>query len=163
MTLYEIDQNIMALIDEDGEITDPEAFDALQITRSEKLEGIACWIKNLNADIKAIKDEEERLKERRIHLVNKVSSLSGYLEHALNGEKFSTPRVAISYRTSSAVEITDNVAFVDWAKSYDPSLLHIKAEPNKTAIKNALNGGMDIPLAQIVERKSMQVKYWNGI
>ena len=35
MTLYEIDQNIMALIDEDGEITDPEAFDALQITRSE--------------------------------------------------------------------------------------------------------------------------------
>ena len=158
MTLYEIDQNIMALIDEDGEITNPEAFDALQITRSEKLEGIACWIKNLNADIKAIKDEEERLKERRIHLVNKVSSLSGYLEHALNGEKFSTPRVAISYRTSSAVEITDNVAFVDWAKSYDPSLLHIKAEPNKTAIKNALNGGMDIPLAQIVERKSMQVK-----
>ena len=158
MTLYEIDQNIMSLLNEDGEITDPEAFDALQITRSEKLEGIACWIKNLNADIKAIKDEEERLKERRTHLVNKVSSLSGYLEHALNGEKFSTPRVAISYRTSSAVEITDNVAFVDWAKSYDPSLLHIKAEPNKTAIKNALNGGMDIPLAQIVERKSMQVK-----
>ena len=158
MTLYEIDQNIMSLLNEDGEITDPEAFDALQITRSEKLEGIACWIKNLNADIKAIKDEEERLKERRIHLVNKVSSLSGYLEHALNGEKFSTPRVAISYRISSAVEITDNVAFVDWAKSYDPSLLHIKAEPNKTAIKNALNGGMDIPLAQIVERKSMQVK-----
>ena len=158
MTLYEIDQNIMSLLNEDGEITDPEAFDALQITRSEKLEGIACWIKNLNADIKAIKDEEERLKERRIHLVNKVSSLSGYLEHALNGEKFSTPRVAISYRTSSAVEITDNVAFVDWAKSYDPSLIHIKAEPNKTAIKNALNGGMEIPLAQIVERKSMQVK-----
>lgn len=158
MTLYEIDQNIMSLLNEDGEITDPEAFDALQITRSEKLEGIACWIKNLNADIKAIKDEEERLKERRIHLVNKVSSLSGYLEHALNGEKFSTPRVAISYRTSSAVEITDNAAFVDWAKSYDPSLLHIKAEPNKTAIKNALNGGMEIPLAQIVERKSMQVK-----
>ena len=158
MTLYEIDQNIMSLLNEDGEITDPEAFDALQITRSEKLEGIACWIKNLNADIKAIKDEEERLKERRTHLVNKVSSLSGYLEHALNGEKFSTPRVAISYRTSSAVEITDNVAFVDWAKSYDPSLLHIKAEPNKTAIKNALNGGMEIPLAQIVERKSMQVK-----
>lgn len=158
MTLYEIDQNIMALLNEDGEITDPEAFDALQISRAEKLEGIACWVKNLTADIKAIKDEEERLKERRIHLVNKVSSLTGYLEHALNGEKFSTPRVAISYRTSSAVEITDNVAFVDWAKSHDPSLLHIKAEPNKTAIKNALNGGMDIPLAQIVERKSMQVK-----
>ena len=130
MTLYEIDQNIMALIDEDGEITNPEAFDELQITRSEKLEGIACWIKNLNADIKAIKDEEERLKERRIHLVNKVSSLSGYLEHALNGEKFSTPRVAISYRTSSAVEITDNVAFV--TLPYSTSKQSLTRPPSRT-------------------------------
>lgn len=158
MTLYEIDQNIMALIDEDGEITNPEAFDALQISRTEKIEGIACWIKNLTSDAAAIKAEEEALAERRKVIENKAKSLREFLAKTLAGEKFSTPRVAISYRTSSAVEITDNVAFVDWAKSYDPSLLHIKAEPNKTAIKNALNGGMEIPLAQIVERKSMQVK-----
>ena len=158
MTLYEIDQNIMSLLNEDGEITDPEAFDALQITRSEKLEGIACWIKNLNADIKAIKDEEERLKERRIHLVNKVSSLSGYLEHALNGEKFSTPRVSVSYRTSKALEIADNDIFVAWASMFNPSLLRIKRDPDKKAITDAINGGMDVPGAQIVERKSMQVK-----
>lgn len=47
MTLYEIDQNIMALINEYGEITNPEAFDELQISRTEKIEGIACWIKTL--------------------------------------------------------------------------------------------------------------------
>ena len=158
MTLYEIDQNIMALIDEDGEITDPEAFDALQITRSEKLEGIACWIKNLKADAAAIKAEEDALAERRRTIENKIKSLSEFLSNTLAGQKFSTPRVSVSYRTSKALEIADNDTFVAWASMFNPSLLRIKRDPDKKAITDAINGGMDVPGAQIVERKSMQVK-----
>ena len=158
MTLYEIDQNIMALIDEDGEITNPEAFDELQITRSEKLEGIACWIKNLKADAAAIKAEEDVLAERRRTIENKIKSLSELLSNTLAGQKFSTPRVSVSYRTSKALEIADNDTFVAWASMFNPSLLRIKRDPDKKAITDAINGGMDIPGAQIVERKSMQVK-----
>lgn len=158
MTLYEIDQNIMALIDEDGEITNPEAFDELQITRSEKLEGIACWIKNLKADAAAIKAEEDALAERRRTIENKIKSLSEFLSNALAGQKFSTPRVSVSYRTSKALEIADNDTFVAWASMFNPSLLRIKRDPDKKAITDAINGGMDVPGAQIVERKSMQVK-----
>ena len=158
MTLYEIDQNIMALIDEDGEITDPEAFDELQITRSEKLEGIACWIKNLKADAAAIKVEEDVLAERRRTIENKIKSLSEFLSNTLAGQKFSTPRVSVSYRTSKALEIADNDTFVAWASMFNPSLLRIKRDPDKKAITDAINGGMDVPGAQIVERKSMQVK-----
>ena len=113
MTLYEIDQNIMALIDEDGEITNPEAFDELQITRSEKLEGIACWIKNLKADAAAIKAEEDALAERRRTIENKIKSLSEFLSNALAGQKFSTPRVSVSYRTSKALEIAEKAARMD--------------------------------------------------
>ena len=158
MTLYEIDQNIMALIDEDGEITNPEAFDELQITRSEKLEGIACWIKNLKADAAAIKAEEDVLAERRRTIENKIKSLSEILSNTLAGQKFSTPRVSVSYRTSKALEIADNDTFVAWASMFNPSLLRIKRDPDKKAITDAINGGMDVPGAQIVERKSMQVK-----
>ena len=158
MTLYEIDQNIMALIDEDGEITNPEAFDELQITRSEKLEGIACWIKNLKADAAAIKAEEDVLAERRRTIENKIKSLSELLSNTLAGQKFSTPRVSVSYRTSKALEIADNDTFVAWASMFNPSLLRIKRDPDKKAITDAINGGMDVPGAQIVERKSMQVK-----
>ena len=157
MTLYEIDQNIMALIDEDGEITNPEAFDELQITRSEKLEGIACWIKNLKADAAAIKAEEDVLAERRRTIENKIKSLSEFLSNTLAGQKFSTPRVSVSYRTSKALEIADNDTFVAWASMFNPSLLRIKRDPDKKAITDAINGGMDVPGAQIVERKSMQV------
>lgn len=158
MTLYEIDQNIMALIDEDGEITNPKAFDELQITRSEKLEGIACWIKNLKADAAAIKAEEDVLAERRRTIENKIKSLSEFLSNTLAGQKFSTPRVSVSYRTSKALEIADNDTFVAWASMFNPSLLRIKRDPDKKAITDAINGGMDVPGAQIVERKSMQVK-----
>lgn len=158
MTLYEIDQNIMALIDDDGEITNPEAFDELQITRSEKLEGIACWIKNLKADAAAIKAEEDVLAERRRTIENKIKSLSEFLSNTLAGQKFSTPRVSVSYRTSKALEIADNDTFVAWASMFNPSLLRIKRDPDKKAITDAINGGMDVPGAQIVERKSMQVK-----
>ena len=158
MTLYEIDQNIMALIDEYGEITNPEAFNALQLSRTEKIEGIACWIKNLTADAAAIKAEEEALAERRKAIENKAKSLREFLTKTLAGEKFSTPRVSVSYRTSKALEISDNDTFVGWASMYNPSLLRIKREPDKKAITDAINGGMDIPGAQIVERKSMQVK-----
>ena len=158
MTLYEIDQNIMALIDEDGEITNPEAFNELQITRSEKLEGIACWIKNLKADAAAIKAEEDVLAERRRTIENKIKSPSEFLSNTLAGQKFSTPRVSVSYRTSKALEIADNDTFVAWASMFNPSLLRIKRDPDKKAITDAINGGMDVPGAQIVERKSMQVK-----
>ena len=158
MTLYEIDQNIMALIDEDGEITNPEAFDELQITRSEKLEGIACWIKNLKSDAAAIKAEEDVLAERRRTIENKIKSLSEFLSNTLAGQKFSTPRVSVSYSTSKALEIADNDTFVAWASMFNPSLLRIKRDPDKKAITDAINGGMDVPGAQIVERKSMQVK-----
>lgn len=158
MTLYEIDQNILALINEDGEITNPEAFDELQISRTEKIEGIACWIKNLTSDAAAIKAEEEALADRRKVIENKAKSLREFLAKTLAGEKFSTPRVSVSYRSSKALEISDPEVFTAWAELYAPSLLRIKRDPDKKAITDAINGGMVMPNAQIVERKSMQVK-----
>ena len=62
MKLYEIDREIEACIDFDtGEILDSERLDALQMERAAKLEGVACWIKNLTADAKAFREEEKAL------------------------------------------------------------------------------------------------------
>ena len=53
-TLYEIDESIKALIDEEtGEIADFEAFEALNLERDAKLENIALYIKDLKADAEA--------------------------------------------------------------------------------------------------------------
>ena len=59
MNLFEINQEIMSCVDmETGELLDEEKFAALQINMNDKLEGLGCWIKNLEADAAALKAEE---------------------------------------------------------------------------------------------------------
>ena len=88
MNIYEIDSAILALIDpETGEVLDNEAFDALQMERDEKIENIACWLKNTDAEAKAIRNEELELAKRRKALENRVDRLKAYLGYALNGNK----------------------------------------------------------------------------
>ena len=158
MTLYEIDAQLSALIDEEpGEITDHNAFEALQISRAEKCENIALYYKNLTAEAEAIKAEETKLSERRKSLENKAHNLLEYLNYALQGEKLETPRVKCSYRKTQAVECDEN--FVYWAAENAPELLSYKEPlPNKTAIKQAIKTGREIEHAQIVDGLSLSVK-----
>ena len=55
--LYEINQAIMDCVDEEtGEIVDIEKLNDLHMQFDDKVENIACFIKNLLSDAKAIKD-----------------------------------------------------------------------------------------------------------
>lgn len=50
MSIYDIDAAIVSLIDaETGEVSDEEAFDALQMERDKKVENIGLWYKDLQA------------------------------------------------------------------------------------------------------------------
>lgn len=158
MNIYEIDNAMFSLIDEEtGEIKDYEAFEELQMQKEEKIENTALWYKNLVAESKAIREEEKALAERRKSLENKAESLKNFVNRTLNGNKFSTSKVAISYRKSTAVEVDDE--FIDYAMKNNNDLLTYKQpEPNKTVIKGMLQGGFDIPHAELVERNNMSIK-----
>ena len=158
MNIYEIDNAMFSLIDEEtGEIKDYEAFEELQMQKEEKIENTALWYKNLVAESKAIREEEKALAERRKSLENKAEQLKTYINRALQGNKFATPKVAISYRKSTAVEVDDK--FVDYATKNNKDLLTFKRpEPNKTAIKEMLQGGFDIPHAKLTVRNNMSIK-----
>lgn len=158
MNIYEIDNAMFSLIDEEtGEIKDFEAFEELQMQKEEKIENAALWPKNLIAESKAIREEEKALAERRKSLENKAESLKNFVNRTLNGNKFSTSKVAISYRKSTAVEVDDE--FIDYAMKNNNDLLTYKQpEPNKTVIKGMLQGGFDIPHAELVERNNMSIK-----
>ena len=59
LSLYHIDQALEALIDPDtGELLDYDAFEQLQMDRDRKIENMVCWSKSLDAEAKAIRDEE---------------------------------------------------------------------------------------------------------
>ena len=158
MNIYEIDNAMFFLVDEEtGEIKDYEAFEELQMQKEEKIENTALWYKNLVAESKAIREEEKALAERRKSLENKAEQLKDYVNQALQGNKFSTSKVAISYRKSTAVEVDDE--FIDYAmKNNDRLLTFKKPEPNKAVIKGMLQGGFDIPHAELVERNNMSIK-----
>lgn len=159
MTLYEISNQIAGLINEDGEIMDFEQFEALSLARDQKIENIGCWVKNLESEATAIKAEEKSLKERRTAAENKSERLRGFLAGFLNGDKYSSPRVNITYRKSEALELAvDESVFVEWAAAKRPDLIKTTIEPNKTAIKDAIKGGEQIDGAHIAVRQNMQIK-----
>ena len=158
MTIYEIDQAIMECVDlETGEIIDTEQLDKLQMERDTKLENVACWIKDLKAEAEALKNEKQALAERQRVAENKAESLKKWLAYALQGEKFKTPKCAISFRKSEAVEVTDE-GLENLMKEHDELLNYKAPEPNKTAIKQAIKDGLSVDGVQLVQNISTIIK-----
>lgn len=160
MKLFEINAALEELLNqqdpETGELTcDLDQLDALMMERDEKLEGLALYIKNADAEAKAIREEEKALAERRRSLENKAERAKGFLAEQLAGEKFSTPKVAVSYRKSEQVEVS--MAFFT-EESNERFLRYKDPEADKTAIKNALKNGETVPGAEIVSKTNMILK-----
>lgn len=152
--LYEINQAIIECLDfETGEILDAERLDALQMERNSKIEGVACWIKNLSADAIAFKAEKDAFAEREKAALKKIESLKNWLSWALEGQKFSTWRCAVSFRKSEAVEIEDETLIPPEMKTEK-----ITYTPNKTAIKEAIKAGNEIAGCKLVERINPTIK-----
>ena len=152
-TLYEIDEEILNCVDmETGEIIDVERLGQLQLAREDKVEGIALWIKNLLSDADAIKSEEEKLAQRRKANENKAKNLKEYLSKFLNGQKFKTPKVSISYRKSESVEVTDiSNLDDDYLKFAEPTV-------DKTKVKKALKAGTVLQGVSLVENQNIQIR-----
>ena len=156
-TFREIDEQILSLVNEDGEIMDIEAFDALQKTA--KVEGMARWVLDLKDEQEAIKQEIDRLTALKRAAERKEASLKEYLRIVLGGEKLKTATVAVSYRTSQAVEITDESAVKAWAAEHeDLGVVKYMPEISKTAIKDILAVGDEIPGAAMVSKVSTVIK-----
>ena len=152
MTIFDIDQAIMACVDaETGEVIDLDKMNALQMERGEKIENVALWIKELDAEAKAIREEEKNLAARRKVNENKIASLKGYLSMALSGQKFSTPRVKISWRKSESVDIPD-------PEKIPASWYRAKYEIARDDIKAALKAGETVPGASLIENTNIQIK-----
>lgn len=162
MTLYEIDKAIiiateMAVDPETGELVDDavlKTLEQLQMDREQKIENIGCFIKNLEADAKAIKEESKNLAARAKAAENKAEHLRNYLEFCLGGEKFQSPRLAVSFRHSKKVEVDPNKLY----DIPDDFLRYKEPEPDKKLIGEALKAGEIIPGCTLVENTSMIIK-----
>ena len=151
-TLYQIDQAIMGLVDETGEIIDIEAFESLQMERDAKIENIALYIKELRAEAEALKAEKFAFAERQKVAENKVESLKNYLAYALKGQAFKSTKAVVSFRKTQQVDIPD-------IYKLDENFLRYKEpEADKTAIKEAIKAGQIVKGATLIENTSVIIK-----
>lgn len=152
-TLYEINAAIMGCVDlETGEIIDVEQLQTLQLEREQKIENVALWYKNLLSDAAQYKAEKDAFAERERAARAKADSLKAYLLDALQGDKYKSTRVIISYRASSSV-------IVDDVLNLPPRFVKFKEpEPDKLAIKEAIKNGEQVNGARIESSQSIIIK-----
>lgn len=157
MNLYQIKQEIEQAINEcvdfeTGEILDSERLDRLNMALNEKRENIALYIKNLVADSKAIDEEIKNLTARKKSINNKIDWLKQYLASDLQGNKFETPKVVVSFRKSKSVDIQPNAEI--------PNEFLIQQEPklDKAGLKKAIQSGAVIAGVRIIEKSNLTIK-----
>lgn len=169
MTLYDIDAQIAALdgaaeddmlIDaETGElISVSQALDALRMEREAKLENVACWVKNLNAEADAIREEENRLVKRRKAAETKAANLKAWLLAAMTREdgttdKLKTGRVMVSVKRNPPSTVVDDDLLPSTYK-----VAKITYQPNKELIKRELLSGGEVPGAHLEYGRSVIIK-----
>lgn len=131
MNLYDIDEKLYYLIEEGfdtetGEILEDfdlnKAINEATMELDKKIDNIAVYIKNLESEVEAIKEEKKKLSSRQKTKENRINSLKRYLDGyfrysqsnyfedttgKVKFHKFESPRCVISYRKSDSVNITD--------------------------------------------------------
>lgn len=169
MTIFDIDRNFAAIMEdimlvfdeETGEVTDIDRFeelkrnlDELQEERNTKISNIACWYKQLVAEADAIKTEKMNLAKRQQVAENKAESLKKYLEYALQGEKFKDARVSISYRRSEGIHFCEGFD----GESLPDEFVKVEKKAKLTEIKNAIKEGREIPGVSLISKQNIQIK-----
>lgn len=161
-TLYEINQDYLRLMSEieenEGEMT-PELEQALAINEADhaaKLEAYGQIIANYKAEAEACKAEAARLKakaDRAARSAERLKDTIRFFLTATDRRKVAAGVWSFSLRESVAVEVSDMEILPE---GYIRE--KVTREPDKAALKDALNGGAAIPGAELVTRTSLQIK-----
>lgn len=170
--LYWVDNKIMKLYDrftdaetgelcdwkdEDGNIIAPveeffKQFEALNMERKDVIENLLLGYKNDTAEAEAIKLEIGRLAARKKYCEKRAERFKAAAADALNGEPYTSGKVAVSWRKSTAAEVDESLCPEEYITT------KITTASDKKAITAALKAGQEIPGCKLVERVNMSVR-----
>lgn len=162
MKIYEIAQEELDLLNEieelDGELT-PELEERLKINEAnmaKKMEDYCKAIRYYEMTVANAKSEKERLDK----LIKRSERSQQWLKDAIlnvmnatGKPKVSAGTFTVGTRKSTAVNIIDESTI---PARYVNEVVTVKID--KTAIKDAIKNGEEVPGAQLVERKSLTIK-----
>ena len=156
MKLYEITELQKELeLEEDDELK-KDLQELIAIELEKKSNNIIYAIKNLEGNNLAIDAEIERLKAIKEKNVKNVDSIKNHILNFMktnNIDKIQTDLATFSTRKSKSTPV-DNIELI-------PSeFVTVKQtfQPDKTAIKKAIESGREVAGANVVENISLQIK-----
>lgn len=155
--LYNISDEILKVINECDPETweiDTEKFDKLEMSLKEKAENISMVSRKFDANIQAIKTEEERLKKMKKHYESQQSKLEDYLKFNMQKlwmDKLETPLFTISIKESEETIIEDITKLPKELK-----IVEIKA--SKTDVKKWIKEHWEIEWAKLQKNFNINIK-----
>lgn len=159
-TLYELTDDYLKLLDfgQDPDIDEQTFNDTLEGLGGEiedKAENYAKVIKQLQLDIDAIKNELDRLSNKKKSIENKVEHMKSVLTDAMQitgKTKFKTPLFSIYIQKnppSAIIDSMDDVPEEYW---------RVKREIDKSKIKDEINAGAKFKWAHLEQSESVRIR-----
>ena len=157
MNLYELSLSFQEVqnMDLDPEVMQ-DTLDSIEDAIENKAENIAKLIRNLESDVSAYKEEEDRLKTKRQATENKVKWLKTYLEDnmKLTGKtKFKSGMFNFSIQKNPA-----SVNIVDEKAIPEEFLIPQSPKVDKTSIKEILKRGIEVPGAELKQTEGLRIR-----
>ena len=157
MNLYELSTAFQQVqnMELDPEVMQ-DTLDSIEDAIESKAENIAKLVRNLESDVSAYKEEEDRLKTKRQATENKVKWLKTYLEDnmKLTGKtKFKSGMFNFSIQKNPAsVNITDEKAIPE------EFLIQQPPKVDKTSLKEILKSGIEVPGAELKQTEGLRIR-----
>ena len=160
MTLYEIEkqyQEILVIDESDPDMlaAKKQALDEINESLEIKADNIARFIRNLDADITALKAEEERLAEKRKTLQNKQAWLKEYLFNTLKALNLQSVKAGIFTvairKNPPSVAVKDQTLIPQEFFIVEPKL-------DLRAIAGRLKAGEQVPGAELTQGESLAIR-----
>ena len=164
ITLYELAEDYRQALET---LNDPE-YDLPAEAIADTLEGlsgsfenkavnVAKFFKNLEATSVAIKEAEQRMSQRRKAIENRVASMKDYLKQNMEScgiTRIESPWFALSIaKNPAAVDVFDEAAV---PAEYKEEIVTVKID--KTAIKQAIESGADVPGAVLTRGTRLAIR-----
>ena len=162
-TLFEVAANYRALAEKlhDTDLDDKTIEDTLESESGdlvEKLTNIGFVIRNIDAEVSAMKDAEEKIAARRKSKENRIVRLKAYALAnmlATGKTKIESPYFVMGLRNNPESVVIDAESQIpaDYMREIPASY-----SPDKTLIKKAIQDGYEVPGCHLTRTQSLQIK-----
>lgn len=164
LSLYEISLEYRAAAEKLADLdldaqTIADTLEGLSGDLATKAQNVAFFVRNLEATAAAIKQAEADMAARRKAMENRADSLKRYIFESMTVagiEKIECPHFRLAIKNNpAAVDVFEpGLVPASFMRTPEPP----PPAPDKTAIKEALKAGQDVPGARLTSGQRLEIK-----